>query len=125
MSIEELLDCAAEDVRARGLSSAGKHVVPISARGVTVDAPEAAGRQVLAPEALRKLKETGSARHGPHRIVQYENGSILVETDGVVAPITLPLLRSIAREVGVDVLNASGNKKNTRSMGADIIKALS
>jgi hypothetical protein len=35
-----------------------------------------------------------------------------------------PALRSIAAKVGVDLLNGNGNAKNTRQLGADIIRVL-
>ncbi len=39
-------------------------------------------------------------------------------------PIAKPILRQIAPEIGVGLLNDSGNKKNTRQLGEDVIAAL-
>jgi hypothetical protein len=36
-----------------------------------------------------------------------------------------PILRTIAKELGVSILNSNGNAMNTRSLGARIIKELS
>ena len=71
----------------------------------------------------RKLT-TVFARQGSLRIVKLENGTILVKDGGATLPQALPVLRDIAREIGVDVLNSAGNQKNTRTLGSDVIKAL-
>lgn len=121
ISIEEVLDCSADKIRQRDKSGSGKYVVPTSGSahsGGPVD------RRQLPQKELRKLSETASAMYTKYRIVQYENGSILVESEGVPEATTKPVLRKIAKEVGVDIHNSSGNRKNTRSLGADIIKHL-
>ena len=126
VSIEEILDCPADEIRQRGTSSDGSYTVPIKKWISDSDAQLAnSGRQRLPVERLRSLKETGSAFHQIHRIVQYENGSILVETNGQVQSMSKPILRQIAKDIGIDILNAAGNMKNTRSLGSDIIKTLS
>ncbi|PTX35473.1 hypothetical protein IQ03_04984 [Gemmobacter caeni] len=126
VSIEEVLDCPADDIRRRGANEAGQYIVYING-GIASGAGDLTGhpRKRLQVEELRQLKETGSAIHGPHRIIQFENGTILVETNGQVQPMAKPILREIAKDVGVDILNDAGNKKNTRSLGSDIIRALS
>ena len=111
VSIEELLDCSAEDARRTLRQSAGKLVFPISAPGRTMRSTE-------------DLRVTAFAKHGSHVIQQYENGVILVVTEGVRADPVMPVLRSIAGEIGVDPLNGSGNPKNTRQLGADIVRLL-
>lgn len=127
VSIEEILDCPADDIRRRGVNSDGSYTVPVTGSSLEYGVEHTAnsGRQRLPIQELKKLKETGSATHETYRIVQYENGTVLVESNGQVQDVTKPILRGIAKEVGVDILNASGNMKNTRSLGADIIKALS
>lgn len=126
VSIEEILDCSADEIRQRGINSDGSYTVYVNRARSEKGAEQAnAGRQRLPIETLKKLKETGSATHGEHRIVQYENGTVLVETNGQFQDVAKPILRDIAKQVGVDILNASGNRKNTRSLGADIIRTLS
>ncbi len=73
------------------------------------------------PVALDGLAMTGSAQIGRWRVVQYENGSIAVDTDGVREPVAKPVLREIARELGVNLLNGAGGVMNTRQLGAAII----
>ncbi|UES53249.1 hypothetical protein GFK88_17025 [Roseibium aggregatum] len=125
VSIEEIMDCSASEIRARGTNSSGKYTVYINGPSIGGGAAQdGADRRRLSVVELQKLKETGSATYGRYRIVQYENGTILVETEGSAQNVAKPILREIAKEVGVDILNTAGNMKNTRTLGADVIKAL-
>lgn len=110
-SIEELLDCPADEVRQNLRYSAGKYVFPTSS-------------QTRIRRDVEDLKVTALAKHGAHVVQQYENGTILVETAGSRETAAKPVLRMIAGEIGVDLLNGSGNPKNTRQLGADIIRIL-
>ncbi len=73
------------------------------------------------PIALDGLAVTGSAQIGKRRVIQFENGSIIVETEGVRELVTKPVLRKIAQERGISPLNSAGNMMNTRQLGAAII----
>ncbi len=77
-----------------------------------------------APVHLESLMVSARAETGSRSIVQYENGTIAVEEDGKRVPVAKPILRDIAARIGVSLLNGSGNKKNTRHLGSDIIAAL-
>lgn len=70
------------------------------------------------------LKEVARVAWRGYEIAQLENGTILVREDGTLLPMAKPALRIIAREIGVDPMGATGNPKNTRRLGADIIAAL-
>lgn len=111
VSIEELLDCSAAEA--------------------LVQMREAPGRLVYSPGGktrgrdLSDLRVTAEGVHGDITVKQLENGTILVERNGVPESPAKPALRTIAKEIGVDVLNANGNPKNTRALGADILTALS
>lgn len=73
---------------------------------------------------LSDLNVRASAEYAPYLIRRYENSTLeLLEDDTPISP-TLPVLREIARKVGVEILNSNGNPKNTRTLGADIIKVL-
>lgn len=91
---------------------------------------ESGGRLVYSPGARRQgrdlsdLKVTSAGAHENIKIRQFENGTILVERDGVPDNPAMPTLRSVATDIGVDVLNANGNPKNTRTLGADILTVL-
>ncbi len=71
------------------------------------------------------LKEVAAVDWQNYRISQLENGAIVVAQGGHELRTAKPGLREIARHIGVDVLNSMGNAKNTRTLGSDIIKALS
>lgn len=125
VSIEELVDCPAEEIKKLGAGSDGTYTYPIAATGISAGNPGNSGPSSRSVREIQNLKATGSAMFETHRVVQYENGTILVETNGVVEPVAKPILRKIAKQIGVDILNSAGNAKNTRSLGADIIKVLS
>jgi hypothetical protein len=76
------------------------------------------------PVALDGLAITGSAQIDRWRIIQFENGSIAVDTDGVREPVVKPVLREIARRFGINPLNGAGNPMNTRQLGAAIIASM-
>lgn len=73
------------------------------------------------PLALEKLAIIGDVQIGSRRVIQYENGTIAVEVDGVRAPIAKPLLREIAAELRISPLNSNGNPMNTRQLGSAIV----
>lgn len=125
VSIEEILDCPAEDIRNRGPGGDGNYTYYLG-NSASRPTPESGSPSRTADKNahIRKLKVIGQATHKTHRIMLYENGSILVETQGRSEDTAKPILRQIARDIGVDILNGAGNAKNTRSLGNDIIKAL-
>jgi len=70
------------------------------------------------------LRISAEAKTGKYRILQYENGTVIIEADGVRQQVAKTILRQIAAEAGVGLLNGHGNTKNTRQLGADVIAAL-
>jgi hypothetical protein len=57
------------------------------------------------------------ARHSDFEIVRYESGAI--------QPVVVKdILRPIAADLGVSLLNPKGETKNTQTLGADVIRAL-
>lgn len=110
-SLEEILDCHVSELAPLCRDYAGKLVFPVSAK------------HALA-KPLGDLKVVAAAVHGEIEVRQIENGTIVVLEHGVTVAIAKPVLRRIAHEVGVDILNGNGNPKNTRSLGADVIIAL-
>ena len=77
------------------------------------------------PAALDDLAIMASAQIDNRRVIQYENGSIVVDTNGKREQITYPVLMQIAADLGVSPLNSNQNKMNTRQLGAAIIAARS
>lgn len=74
------------------------------------------------PADLSKLKETARAAWQGYLVIQLENGMIIVERDGASVNPAKPVLREIARQHGVDIMNVMGNPKNTRSLGHFLIE---
>lgn len=113
-SIRELLDCPADDLAPMLRPGSGDLYVNKLLR---VEDP--------VDQAIPKdLKEVASGVWKHLRVVQLENGTIVVWDGDAPLPQAKPALREIARDIGVDILNGMGNAKNTRTLGADIIKAL-
>ena len=85
------------------------------------------GKLVYYPNARRTSRDlsdlgvTAYAMCEGHTVKQLENGTILVEDSSRPVEPALPVLRSLASRVGVDVLNGAGNPKNTRTLGSDIL----
>jgi hypothetical protein len=110
-SIEELLDCPADRITE-----------------FTSDTPDAyvfrVNSSTRATRAVDDMAATAEGHFGPHRILQYENGTIAVETDGVRQPVAKPILREIAAQIGVSLNNGNGNPSNTRQLGGEILSVL-
>jgi hypothetical protein len=111
VSVETLLDCAADEFEENYRSQSGALVYGISA----------SPRQSKPLDSLRIINE---ATFKDYKVQQYENGTIVVEVDGIAAQMSKPYLREIAAVIGVDTLNNNSNAKNTRQLGADILKVL-
>jgi hypothetical protein len=109
-SIEELLDCPADQLPRVATETAGDYVY----RTRSSQRPRLSSSTVIVSEAT----------YGDYRIVQYETGTIIVERDGMPEPKAKPILRMIATQIPVSLLNANGNPHNTRQLGAEIIAAL-
>lgn len=75
-------------------------------------------------KSIDNLQISQSANFEGKEIRQYENGTINVLIDGVVQTPAKPYLREIASRIGVDLAFDSGAEKNTRHLGAGIIKQL-
>lgn len=73
---------------------------------------------------VENLAVTHIAWDGDYEIRQYENGTIHVFLNGVQQAPARPHLRAIAEKHGVDLALDSGVAKNTRHLGAGIIKQL-
>lgn len=110
VSVEELLDCSAPEFLDMNDGNHGRLVYRVAQK-----------RKV---RPLESLGVTEEAAFGDMIVRQYENGSIAVLINGSAQPVAKPHLREIAAKIGVDLLNGSSRPKNTRQLGADIIKNL-
>ena len=111
VSVEELLDERADSFLTKAESASGKITFSTSSRRRTKKPLE--DLQITKEASLRNL-----------RVFQYENGTIKVQISGETQSVTKPVLRDIATEIGVGLLNQNGAQKNTRQLGADIISNL-
>ncbi|QXI65990.1 hypothetical protein CP157_03782 (plasmid) [Paracoccus marcusii] len=114
-SIREALDCSVEELRPMLRDVGGQLYLPVNRIRAATEA---------LPRNLADLQVVASANWRNLQILRLENGTILVKDEGGTLPQALPVLRQIARDLNVDVLNLMGNPKNTRTLGADIIKSL-
>jgi hypothetical protein len=112
VSVEELLDCTAEEARQAFRQQAGKLIYPIS-RGEREQRP------------VEDLTVIARAPYDDVELVRYENGVIRILRQGNLEKVNVKdRLRQIATSIGVDLLNSKGGVKNTQALGADVIRAL-
>lgn len=64
-------------------------------------------------------------KYDDYLVNQLESGTILITKNRVNISPVKPILREIARTIGVDINNGKGNEKNTRTLGNDVINQLS
>ncbi|RUY94515.1 MULTISPECIES: hypothetical protein [unclassified Mesorhizobium] len=113
ISVEELLDEPAEVAKTKMRSSGSDFIYPITRSSQREQRP------------VEELRVTARANYSGLEIVRYESAAIRILRDGSVQPVVVKdVLRPIAAEIGVDVLNAKGEVKNTQTLGADVIRAL-
>jgi hypothetical protein len=76
------------------------------------------------PKPIENLRVVDQATYGDVTIKQYENATILVFRAGSQVPVAKPVLREIAAKIGVDIMRSTGEQKDTRQIGAGVIKML-
>jgi hypothetical protein len=75
--------------------------------------------------SVEELRVTARARHSDFEIVRYESGAVRILRGGVIQPLVVKdILRPIAADLGVSLLNPKGETKITQTLGADVIRAL-
>lgn len=111
VSVETLLDSTAAEFQKKNTSPSGNLSFSTATKS----------RQI---KPLESLQISNEATFNRYLIQQYENDTIKVLIDGNMQPVAKPLLRKVAAKISVDLLNGSGRAKNTRQLGADIIKVL-
>jgi pyruvate/2-oxoglutarate dehydrogenase complex dihydrolipoamide acyltransferase (E2) component len=81
-------------------------------------------RPPAAAQDVNALTVVARAAASDHEILQFENGTVVVDTAGVREPVAMPILRKLAAELGLSLVWGGGRVKNTRQLGADVIAAL-
>lgn len=102
------------------------------AEAIKLLSPERAGKRTLTLRRLTRkersrdqLKTIREADLDGYTVRELENGSIEVEQAGKLLVPAKPVLRKLARELNLSLLNGNGNPLNTRQLGSQIIKSLS
>lgn len=111
MQIETLLDLPIQQVQPMLKSIDGKLCLTYA--------------QLVQRSSVKKpVKELRAAVFKGYEVRELETGTIEVARDGQLIEPALPVLRELAEPLQISVLNANGNKRNTRQLGSAIIRAL-
>lgn len=81
-------------------------------------------RRIQQVEPDREILILRETKYKNYVIQEAESGSIYITKNSKHVSPVRPLVRKIASEIGVDVMNANGNFKNTRQLGAQVAKAI-
>lgn len=71
-----------------------------------------------------KISVLKSIQISEYTIKELENGTIEVERDNQVLTPAKPILRELATQLNISILNGAGNPMNTRQLGSLIIKTI-
>ena len=113
ISVEEIFDESADVAKAKMRSTGSNYIYAI---------PRTSQRE---QRPIEELRVTARAPYSDFEIVRYESGAIRIVRGGIVQPVVVKdVLRPIAAEIAVEVLDAQGEVKTTRVLGADVIRAL-
>ncbi len=112
MQIETLLNAPiAEAVSLMSMTNEGKRTISF-------------GRLVRKPISRDDIKSVQEVPFQEYLIRELENGSIEVMHEGKMLLPVKPVLRELARQLNVGLLNSNGNALNTRQLGSQIIKSV-
>ena len=73
---------------------------------------------------LDKIPIVQEVEYRGYRIVEYENGSITVHEHSKMISPAKPILRDLAANLNLSIINNSGNQHNTRTLGSLVINAV-
>lgn len=97
----------------------------------TLMAPEGNGKRTLSLSRLVKkskprseIKITNEVMYKGYTVRELESGSIEVEKDGAVVSPAKAVLRELATQLSIPLLNTNGNSFNTRQLGNHVIKSV-
>ncbi|SMP69732.1 hypothetical protein SAMN06265222_11298 [Neorhodopirellula lusitana] len=104
---------------------------PISEAEKLMTAPDSQGKRIISLSKLTNTKlvktdipSIATAHYGAYTVTALENGTINVFVKEKHVPVAKPILRKIAAELGVGLLNANNNPYNTRQLGSLVIAAM-
>lgn len=112
MQIEVLLDApAAEVIPMLSQASGGKRTLPLS-------------RLLGKAKPVRPAPVATEMTYGDFTIRELESGTIEVVRDGESVQPVKPVLRDLAVQLNVGLLNSRGNEFNTRQLGTQVIQSI-
>ncbi|WP_028451966.1 DUF6998 domain-containing protein [Chitinilyticum aquatile] len=117
MEIEVLRDLEGGELReALGKEKDGKYIV-------NVHRPRVENNLVRPLKVVRSVAKIVAGNE--FVVSELENGSVEIKKNGVVESNTKQACRLLAREIGMSIVNVSGNFHNTRQLGYLLIRNLS
>ncbi len=112
MQIETLLNVPVADAcRLMTPEGGGKRTLPL-------------GRLVKKPAARADIKSVKEVSFHGYTIRELETGSIEVERGGKILLPAKPVLRELAVQLSIGLLNSNGNALTTRQLGSQIIESV-
>lgn len=84
----------------------------------------ALSKLVKQPKDYSQIPVVDRVMYKNNEVIELENGSIQVLTNGEIISPSKPVLREIAKNMGINILNGNGNPHNTRQLGSLIVAAL-
>ncbi len=96
-----------------------------------MSSPDAKGRRSISLSKLTKptssrtdIPAVSTVQFGPYTVTALENATIQVFHDGELVSPTRPILRKLAAELGIGLLNSNGNQYNIRQLGSLVIDSI-
>lgn len=112
MQIETLLDAPLMDALAlMAPEKEGERTLPLS-------------RLVKKSKPRNQIKTTVEITYKEYTVRELESGTIEVEKGGDVINPAKPILRELAIQLNIPLLNSNGNPFNTRQLGSQVIKSI-
>ena len=65
-----------------------------------------------------------TVKYKNYTVTRFDSGTIQATENGTIASPTKPLLRELAKELGVSIENSNGNLHITRQLGVLIMRAI-
>lgn len=112
MQIEVLLDAPIAQVR------------PMLSQGSGGKLTLALSRLVGRTTPVRQASVSNQVQYAGYSIRELESGTIEIARDGQIVQPVMPVLRELAVQLNVGLLNSRGNTLNTRSLGTQIIQSI-
>jgi len=112
MQVETLLDAPVAEAQVLMTSeSGGRRDLPLS-------------KLIKRTRPRAEIKTTNEVIFRDYTVRELESGTIEVEKDGKLVSPVKPVLRELALQLNISLVNGNGNPFNTRQLGSNIIKSV-